>query len=194
MKKRIFRLLLIVLVLSLVFPMNIFSKGSGKGSHGSGHSGDSHYSSGGHSGHSSGGHGGHYTGGSGSSHKGSHYNNSTKGNHYTTSGSSPGSSPSKSYKAPKSHVGSSYTNTNPRSSTTYHPSVKRDSKGRIIRSEEAKQDFLKSRGLKRVPPGYQVDHKTPLWAGGSDTPSNMQLLTNEQHKAKTKADYQRYVR
>jgi len=102
------------------------------------------------------------------------------------------SSSLKSYKAPKSHVGSSYTK--PRSSINYHPSVKRDSKGRIIRSPEAKQAFLKSRGLKKVPPGYQVDHKIPLWAGGSDTPSNMQLLTNAQHKAKTKADYQRYGR
>jgi 5-methylcytosine-specific restriction endonuclease McrA len=28
--------------------------------------------------------------------------------------------------------------------------------------------------------------------GSSDNPNNMQLLTKEQHKAKTKADYKKY--
>ncbi len=74
------------------------------------------------------------------------------------------------------------------------PSVKRDSKGRIVRSEAAKEAFLKTHGLKSVPKGYQVDHKIPLYAGGKDDPSNMQLLTKEQHRIKTKEDYQKYGR
>ena len=35
-------------------------------------------------------------------------------------------------------------------------------------------------------PGYQIDHVTPLKCGGPDHPSNMQWLTVEDHKAKTK--------
>lgn len=34
--------------------------------------------------------------------------------------------------------------------------------------------------------GYQIDHRQPLAAGGSDHKSNMQWLTVDQHKAKTK--------
>lgn len=37
-------------------------------------------------------------------------------------------------------------------------------------------------------PGWQIDHVTPLKCGGPDHPSNMQWLTIEQHKAKTKAE------
>jgi hypothetical protein len=75
-----------------------------------------------------------------------------------------------------------------------HPGVARDSQGRIERSASAKQEFLRNHGLKSVPKGYEVDHIVPLYAGGRDDPSNMQLLTTQQHEAKTKADYQRYGR
>ena len=37
-------------------------------------------------------------------------------------------------------------------------------------------------------PGYQIDHVTPLKCGGPDHPSNMQWLTVEDHKAKTKRE------
>jgi hypothetical protein len=37
-------------------------------------------------------------------------------------------------------------------------------------------------------PGWQVDHVIPLCAGGPDTPSNMQWLTVEVHKVKTRGD------
>lgn len=37
-------------------------------------------------------------------------------------------------------------------------------------------------------PGYQIDHVTPLKCGGPDSPSNMQWLTVEDHKAKTKRE------
>lgn len=44
----------------------------------------------------------------------------------------------------------------------------------------------------RVPEGYEVDHKIPLYAGGADSPSNMQLLTKEKHKEKTRNDQKIY--
>lgn len=37
-------------------------------------------------------------------------------------------------------------------------------------------------------PGWEVDHITPLKCGGPDAPENMQWLTVEQHRAKTKAE------
>lgn len=38
--------------------------------------------------------------------------------------------------------------------------------------------------------GYQIDHRKPLAAGGSDHESNMQWLSVEDHKAKTKGERQ----
>jgi 5-methylcytosine-specific restriction endonuclease McrA len=49
----------------------------------------------------------------------------------------------------------------------------------------------RQRGLKRVPAGMEVDHTVPLAAGGSDTPSNMQLLPKSAHDAKTAAEAKR---
>ena len=68
------------------------------------------------------------------------------------------------------------------------PGVQRDTHGRIKRSQEAKRAFLRQHGLSHVPKGYEVDHRTPLCAGGDDDPSNMQLLTKSQHRAKTRGD------
>lgn len=62
-------------------------------------------------------------------------------------------------------------------STTGKPLVKR--------SEANKREFLKSLGYKEIPYGYEIDHIKPLSEGGTDDPSNMQLLTVEQHKIKT---------
>lgn len=62
-------------------------------------------------------------------------------------------------------------------STTGKPLVKRSSAN--------KAKFLKSLGYDSVPIGYEVDHKIPLSEGGTDDPSNMQLLTIEQHNRKT---------
>lgn len=62
-------------------------------------------------------------------------------------------------------------------STTGKPMVKR--------SEVNKRQFLKNRGYDKVPYGYEVDHIIPLYEGGTDDPSNMQLLTVEQHARKT---------
>lgn len=62
-------------------------------------------------------------------------------------------------------------------STTGKPMVKR--------SESNKREFLRSRGYSQLPDGYEIDHITPLSEGGSDDPSNMQLLTIDAHKRKT---------
>lgn len=62
------------------------------------------------------------------------------------------------------------------------------------RSAAARSEFVKANpcpatGRTRgACPGWQVDHITPLKCGGEDRPSNMQWLTIEQHKAKTKAE------
>jgi hypothetical protein len=37
-------------------------------------------------------------------------------------------------------------------------------------------------------PNFERDHVRPLCAGGADHPSNMQWLSVEQHRAKTKVD------
>lgn len=37
-------------------------------------------------------------------------------------------------------------------------------------------------------PGWEVDHVIPLCNGGPDTPANMQWLTVEAHREKTKVD------
>jgi hypothetical protein len=37
-------------------------------------------------------------------------------------------------------------------------------------------------------PGYEIDHIVPLAAGGADAPSNMQWLTRQQHRAKTRRE------
>jgi hypothetical protein len=62
------------------------------------------------------------------------------------------------------------------------------------RSQAAKYDFKKENPCpstgrsKGACPGYQIDHRRPLAAGGADNKSNMQWLSKEQHKAKTKAE------
>lgn len=64
--------------------------------------------------------------------------------------------------------------------TTGHPKVKR--------SQKAKSKFLKSINLKSIPDGHEIDHIIPLSQGGSDTPSNMQLLTEKSHARKTASE------
>jgi len=59
---------------------------------------------------------------------------------------------------------------------------------RTERSQAKKREFLKSRGYDVNPPGYEVDHVVPLSKGGADEPYNMQLLSEEAHKQKTKSE------
>jgi hypothetical protein len=62
------------------------------------------------------------------------------------------------------------------------------------RSSSARAEFVKANpcpatGKKRgACPGWEVDHVVPLKCNGPDHPSNMQWLTVEQHRAKTKGE------
>jgi hypothetical protein len=62
------------------------------------------------------------------------------------------------------------------------------------RSSSARAEFVKANpcpvtGKKRgACPGWQVDHRIALCAGGDDAPHNMQWLTIEAHRAKTRID------
>jgi len=67
----------------------------------------------------------------------------------------------------------------------YNETYKTTGKPKVERSSSAKEEFLKSKGYKKVPSGYQVDHIKPLSEGGADAPSNMQLIPINQHKSKT---------
>ena len=73
----------------------------------------------------------------------------------------------------------------------------RDSRGRIRRSESAKNAFKRSNscpatGKTSGPcPGYVIDHVTPLAKGGKDNPSNMQWQTRKAAKAKDKWERKR---
>ena len=55
----------------------------------------------------------------------------------------------------------------------------------VKRSEANKRVFLELKGYSELPQGYEIDHIIPLSEGGADDPSNMQLLTINQHKRKT---------
>lgn len=62
------------------------------------------------------------------------------------------------------------------------------------RSSSARAEFIKANpcpanGKRRgACPGFEVDHRIALCAGGDDAPHNMQWLTVEAHKAKTRND------
>lgn len=62
----------------------------------------------------------------------------------------------------------------------------RDSRGQLMRSEAAKNEFLHETGYAHGRPGYVVDHIVPLKRGGCDCPANMQWQTIEEAKAKDK--------
>ncbi len=70
------------------------------------------------------------------------------------------------------------------------PGVKRDSHGKIERSEHAKNDFKRSHPCPSTGkssgscPGYVIDHVVPLKRGGADAPYNMQWQTEAAAKAK----------
>ncbi len=53
------------------------------------------------------------------------------------------------------------------------------------RDPKVVERFLKKKDLPKIPKGKEIDHIVPLEDGGSDTPRNLQLLTEKQHAAKT---------
>jgi hypothetical protein len=69
---------------------------------------------------------------------------------------------------------------------SFLPGVQRDDRGRIKRSEAAKEAFMRTTGHPKGWPGHVVDHIVPLACGGADDPSNMQWQTVEEAKTKDK--------
>lgn len=51
----------------------------------------------------------------------------------------------------------------------------------VVRSQDARLDFLAQHDLERVPAGWELHHVVPLSEGGADTPDNMVLLKAEDH-------------
>lgn len=62
---------------------------------------------------------------------------------------------------------------------------------RVQRSDSVRREYLRSLGYSSTPRGYEVDHIVPLSGGGADAAYNMQLLTVEQHRAKTRTEASR---
>jgi len=89
-----------------------------------------------------------------------------------------------------SHLGVSRHSSFPR--TNYSSGTYKSGYSKVERSETAKFQFLSQQGLTRIPSGYHIDHIRPLSQGGSDTPSNMQLLSVEAHHLKTAAERRHY--
>lgn len=58
--------------------------------------------------------------------------------------------------------------------------------GVVVRSRARRTMFWRATGYPKGRPGYVVDHLVPLACGGCDLPSNMQWLTIEEWRAKTK--------
>lgn len=65
---------------------------------------------------------------------------------------------------------------------------------RVARSPSAKAEFIRQSPCPATGktygacPGWQVDHVRALCDGGEDHPRNMQWLTVEEHKIKTRSD------
>lgn len=100
---------------------------------------------------------------------------------------------SKSFRT-TTHTHSYYKRNHAAAGFTLHPTVQRDSNGRIKRSATAKNAFKREhpcpatgRSTGRCP-GYVVDHVRALECGGVDSPSNMQWQTVTAGKAKDKTE------
>ncbi len=92
-------------------------------------------------------------------------------------------------KAPPAHPQAR--SSEPRSHSVHPRSTPRGSienRGRIQRSQAAKDQFMRQSGHAQGWPGHVVDHVVPLACGGADTPSNMQWQPTEEAKAKDKVE------
>lgn len=148
--------------------------------------------------------GGGHSSGSSSSHSSTHGSSSGADKNYSGSKHSTGGHSAGSYgSAAGSHSSTSKashsTNTSRSKSSphstknptlSYSGSPKRDSHGKIERSAQANGDFRKRNSCPSTGkttdacPGYEVEHRTPLACGGSDSPSNMQWLTKSANRSK----------
>lgn len=57
----------------------------------------------------------------------------------------------------------------------------------VERSPLVRQEFLAIHGLDDVPPGYELHHIIPLSEGGADAPENMVIVSEDVHRAITRA-------
>ena len=53
------------------------------------------------------------------------------------------------------------------------------------RNPKVVKKLLKKKGLTKVPPGKEADHKIPLADGGSDTLRNLHLIKKKRHADNT---------
>ena len=119
---------------------------------------------------------------SGGSHSGSHASHSS-------SRASSGHTSSKAHSGSRTSRSSNRVSSGHRS-TKAAAGVKRDSHGRIARSQKAKDQFKKSHPCPATGKssgackGYVIDHVQALKHGGADAPSNMQWQTKEAAKQK----------
>ena len=93
----------------------------------------------------------------------------------------------RSYSAPRAQRAPTARSYRAPSARSY-PRASPNSRGRIPRSREAKDQFMRRSGYPRGRPGYVVDHVVPLCAGGADAPSNMQWQTVEEGKVKDRQE------
>jgi len=82
-------------------------------------------------------------------------------------------------RAPRAHA--------PRARVPHAPGA-RNSRGRLRRSAEAKDQFMRQTGHPHGWPGHVVDHIVPLACGGADAPGNMQWQTTQEAKAKDRVE------
>ena len=68
--------------------------------------------------------------------------------------------------------------------SNYCTECARDSHGRIARSPEVREQFMRETGYPHGRPGYVIDHIRPLCHGGPDDMSNLQWQTRAEAKAK----------
>lgn len=119
--------------------------------------------------------------GKGSSHKGGHYMTLPPGSSIRPP----------ALRVPMPGTGKSATSATAAPSTaapSTSGAVKRNGKGKIARSEEARRAFEKQTGFPKGRPGYVIDHIVPLACGGADKPGNMQWQTTAEAKAKDKVE------
>lgn len=84
----------------------------------------------------------------------------------------------------------SFAEAGPQYASQYEHCIQRDTRGRIVRSAEARKAFKKEHPCPSTGkaygrcPGYVIDHIVPLKRCGADAPSNMQWQTIGDAKVK----------